>query len=84
VAGALTPDALLAGYIDLVVAMPAMLVVIDFKTDAPPRGALHAAYPGYVAQVAAYARLLGAAAVGEGRTLRSALLFTADGSLHWT
>jgi ATP-dependent helicase/nuclease subunit A len=60
---------LLQGYVDLVIADGAQLTVIDFKTDAPaaaPRAK-------YVAQVRAYAELLGAT--------RAALLFTADGSL---
>jgi ATP-dependent helicase/nuclease subunit A len=70
--------------VDLLIRTPAGMVVIDFKTDAPPQGAsASAAYPGYVAQVAAYARLLAAAGL-EGGKVQSALLFTADGSLHWS
>ena len=82
--GALSPDSLVTGYIDLLVATPSGLVVIDFKTDSPPRDDVRASYPGYVAQVAAYARLLDAAGITAGRAPRSALLFTATGALYWT
>ena len=84
VAGAVGSVALVSGYIDLVVATPEGLVVIDFKTDAPPRDDARTAYPGYVAQVATYARLLDVENTPARRSVRSALLFTANGALHWT
>jgi ATP-dependent helicase/nuclease subunit A len=83
VAGAWEGGQLLAGYIDLVAAINGRLDVIDFKTDAPPGGAVEQAYPEYVAQVRAYGRLLEAAGIGTGRRLRCGLLFTADGMTRW-
>jgi ATP-dependent helicase/nuclease subunit A len=83
IAGSLEPEALLSGYIDLLVASERELLVIDFKTDLPPARDASTEYPGYVAQVQAYGRLLEASGVFEQRTVRTALLFTADGALHW-
>jgi ATP-dependent helicase/nuclease subunit A len=71
---------LLGGYIDLVGVVDGQACVLDFKTDAPPRGPVEHAYPGYAAQVRAYGRLLRGA--GHAR-VRCGLLFTADGEIRW-
>ena len=83
IAGSLEPAALLSGYIDLLVASERELLVIDFKTDLPPSQDALSEYPGYVAQVRAYGRLLEVSGVAGPRTVRAALLFTADGALRW-
>jgi ATP-dependent helicase/nuclease subunit A len=83
VAGSLEERALVSGYVDLLVAMPDGLCVIDFKTDAPPLGDVAVQYPGYVEQVRAYARVLEGSGVSEMRVVRQGLLFTADGGLRW-
>ena len=83
VAGAWEGGQLLAGYIDLVAAIDGRLDVIDFKTDAPPAGAVEETYPEYVAQVRGYERLLAAAGLAAGRRVRCGLLFTADGLTRW-
>jgi ATP-dependent helicase/nuclease subunit A len=80
VAGAAGDGRLLAGYADLVGVGGGGLVVLDFKTDAPPAGPVAESHPEYVAQVRAYAELLGAAGLGPAR---AGLLFTADGLIRW-
>jgi ATP-dependent helicase/nuclease subunit A len=74
---------LVSGYVDLVVAGPDWLSVIDFKTDAPPAGPAEATYPEYARQARAYARILHSTNLAAPRRLRQALLFTATGTLHW-
>ena len=59
------------------------LDVIDFKTDAPPRESAARSYPAYVAQVRAYGALLAATGAARERAMRTGLLFSADGSIHW-
>ena len=74
---------LLTGYLDLLAERDGELVVLDFKTDAPPPGEVAASHPAYVEQVRSYERILvelGLAA--EGR-VRGGLLFTADGVVRW-
>lgn len=83
IAGSLEAGMLVSGYVDLLVASPEGLMVIDFKTDAPPRGDLESGYPAYVEQVRAYVRLLEGAGVAGSRSIRAALLFTAEGALRW-
>lgn len=83
IAGALEPESLVAGYIDLIAVSDQVVSVIDYKTDPPPGGDVHALYPAYVAQVRAYGELLRQAGALGPRTLRCALLFTANGSLLW-
>jgi ATP-dependent helicase/nuclease subunit A len=83
VAGSMEGGSLVNGYIDLVAVAGGVLYVIDFKTDAPPHGAVEQAYPNYVGQVRAYGRLLENGGVSGGRNLRCGLLFTADGVLRW-
>ncbi len=83
VAGAWEGGRLMSGYIDLLAATGRQMVVIDFKTDAPPAGPVEDSYPEYVRQVKAYATLLQTAGVtGDGAT-RCGLLFTADGRVRW-
>ncbi len=83
VAGAWDGGVLMGGYIDLVGASDGRIDVIDFKTDAPPDGAVERAYPNYVTQVRTYGRLLDATGIVGSRTLRGGLLFTPDGSIRW-
>jgi ATP-dependent helicase/nuclease subunit A len=83
VAGSVEEDTLVSGFVDLLVAQPDGLSVIDFKTDAAPRGDVRDEYRAYVEQVRAYARVLEASGVPELRVARAGLLFTADGGLRW-
>jgi ATP-dependent exoDNAse (exonuclease V) beta subunit len=83
IAGSLEESELLVGYIDLLAVAEDELVVVDFKTDQPPQGDPRVVYPGYVAQVGAYAQLLKRAGVGGKRQVRPVLLFTGDGQLRW-
>ena len=83
VAGLAEGGRLLSGYVDLVGATAERLDVIDFKTDAPPRESAARSYPEYVAQVRAYGALLAASGAARDRAIRTGLLFSADGSIHW-
>jgi ATP-dependent helicase/nuclease subunit A len=83
VAGSLASSTLLVGYIDLVLVSEQELIIVDFKSDDPPLGAVQASHGHYVAQVHAYGELLTRAGVVAGRKLRTALLFTGDGKLRW-
>jgi len=74
---------LLLGYVDLLAARDGGLVVVDFKTDAPPRGEVAASYPAYVEQVRRYGQVLVKLGLAREGTVRSGLLFTADGGLRW-
>jgi hypothetical protein len=74
---------MLVGYVDLVSAAEDRLDVIDFKTDTPPAGDPIHTHPEYVEQVRIYGRLLKAAGLGDTRTLRCGLLFTAAGRVRW-
>ena len=49
---------LLLGYLDLLAAKDGGVVVVDFKTDAPPKGTVADGYPAYVEQVREYGRIL--------------------------
>ncbi len=78
---------LLHGFADLVAVTASSVDVLDFKTDAPPSagdGTIASAYPAYMAQVGTYAKLLQASGVTGLLPIRAGLLFSADGSLHWT
>jgi hypothetical protein len=46
-------------------------------------GIRRAELPGYVAQVRAYGALLAACGAARDRSIRTGLLFSADGSIHW-
>jgi ATP-dependent helicase/nuclease subunit A len=83
IAGAWSEGPLLSGFIDLVAVTRDRVVVIDFKTDAPPAGAIEGAYPAYASQVAIYGALLREAGMVGERELRCGLLFTADGIIRW-
>jgi ATP-dependent exoDNAse (exonuclease V) beta subunit len=74
---------LLSGFIDLLLIDADSATVIDFKTDAPIRGALDKAYPRYAAQLRLYGELLRAAQLVGHRRLRLGLLLTASGELRW-
>jgi len=71
---------LVAGYIDLVAARRDHLLVLDFKTDAPPVD-LAGVLPNYVDQVRGYAEALRAALSPQ--AVRAGLLYTADGGIRW-
>jgi ATP-dependent helicase/nuclease subunit A len=74
---------LLVGYVDLLAARDGGLVVVDFKTDAPPTAAVAASHPDYVEQVRAYASILVELGLAPEGKVRCALLFTADGGIRW-
>jgi ATP-dependent helicase/nuclease subunit A len=74
---------LLQGYVDLLAAGAGGVVVVDFKTDAPPRGFVADAYPAYVEQVREYGRILVKLGLAREGAVRCGLLFTADGGLRW-
>lgn len=82
-AGSLDPNSLMSGYIDLLVASSTNLFVIDFKTDTPPRDDVKYAYPAYIEQVHLYARVVEQSGVAGSLLIRTGLLFTGDGRLHW-
>jgi ATP-dependent helicase/nuclease subunit A len=83
IAGAWDGGQLRSGYIDLIGLTDDRLDVIDFKTDAPPEGALANVYPDYAGQIWLYGALLTAAGLTRGRRLRCGVLFTADGIIRW-
>jgi ATP-dependent helicase/nuclease subunit A len=83
IAGAWDGGQLRSGYIDLIGVTDDRLDVIDFKTDAPPEGALANVYPDYAGQIWLYGALLTAAGLTRGRRLRCGVLFTADGIIRW-
>jgi ATP-dependent helicase/nuclease subunit A len=74
---------LLLGYVDLLASRGGGLVVVDFKTDAPPRGEVAVIYPAYVEQVRRYGQVLVELGLAREGAVRSGLLFTADGVLRW-
>jgi ATP-dependent helicase/nuclease subunit A len=74
---------LLVGFIDLLLARDGEVVVIDFKTDAPPlTGATLADYPEYRRQLEIYMEAVRATGLVEGR-VKAGLIFTANGNLLW-
>ncbi len=80
VAGLVPGGDLVAGYVDLVAALAEGIIVLDFKTDAPP--ASEDQIPqAYLDQVRGYADVL-EGALGTG-PIRAGLLFTADGAVRW-
>ena len=74
---------LLVGYVDLLAARDGGLVVLDFKTDAPPPGDPKVSHEAYVRQVRSYARILARLGLAAEGAIRCGLLFTADGGLRW-
>ncbi|HVP66454.1 MAG TPA: UvrD-helicase domain-containing protein [Anaeromyxobacteraceae bacterium] len=76
-------DLLVSGYVDLVASQDGEVSVVDFKTDAPPRGDVRASHPAYVEQVLAYGRALVALGLAGAGRVRCGLLFTGDGGMRW-
>ena len=74
---------MLVGSIDLIAADGRGITIVDFKTDAPPKGPLDESMPQYVRQLEAYGDLIRAAELPGRDQIRLGLLFTGDGSLHW-
>jgi ATP-dependent helicase/nuclease subunit A len=74
---------LLVGYVDLLAVRDGEVIVLDFKTDAPPQGDVAATYPEYVEQVRSYGRILVALGLAAEGKVRAGLLFTADGVVRW-
>ncbi|MGN6107976.1 MAG: UvrD-helicase domain-containing protein, partial [Kofleriaceae bacterium] len=79
VAGLSPGGQLVSGYVDLIAVIDQEMLMIDFKTDAPPE-------PGqplmqrYQDQVGGYAGVLQRTL---GRPVRAGLLYTADGGVRW-
>ena len=75
---------LLVGFIDLLVVRDGEVVVLDFKTDAPPpAGTSIAAYPDYRRQLELYVEALRASGLLNGRGVRAGLMFTGSGEVLW-
>ena len=76
---------LVVGSIDLLGVEGERLDVIDFKTDRAPQDGERAqeTHAAYVAQVAAYARMLERTGVSAGKKVRRGLLFTERGRVWW-
>ena len=72
---------MLLGYVDLVAVRDGKLIIIDFKSDQPPKSGSAAEFPQYVKQVKLYGALL-SEALGM-RETAGALLFTATGQVCW-
>src|SRR5262249_36614489 len=73
------------GFVDAVVVRDGEVVVLDYKTDAPPgEGAGLQAYPQYRRQLAAYEEALRTAGVVPERRIRTGLLFSGSGRVIWT
>jgi ATP-dependent helicase/nuclease subunit A len=75
---------LLLGSIDLVLVQKDEVVIVDFKTDAPPASNSSAsAYPAYRRQLELYAEALETGKLAGDRPVRLGLLFTASGEMAW-
>jgi ATP-dependent exoDNAse (exonuclease V) beta subunit len=74
---------LVGGYVDLLGLTGGRLAVVDFKTDAPPRGDLAASHGAYVEQVRSYARVVEALGLAPAGSVAAGLLFTAEGRIRW-
>ena len=75
---------LLVGFIDLLAVRDGEVVVLDFKTDAPPpAGTSIAAYPDYRRQLELYVEALRASGLLDGRGVRAGLVFTGSGEVLW-
>lgn len=82
-AGTLSPESLMAGFIDLLIAAPAQWYIVDFKTDSPPNTEVHQVYPAYVEQIRLYTQVIQQSGITEAKPVRAGLLFTGDGQLCW-
>jgi ATP-dependent helicase/nuclease subunit A len=69
--------------VDLVGVRGDRLAVVDFKTDAPPAGDVHATHAAYVEQVDGYARMLVALGLAPEGGVEAGLLFTAEREIRW-
>jgi ATP-dependent helicase/nuclease subunit A len=74
---------LLQGYVDLLASKGGQVIVVDFKTDAPPKGTVAEGYPAYVEQVREYGRILVKLGLAKAGAVRCGLLFTGDGGMRW-
>ena len=75
---------LLVGFIDLLAVRDGEVVVLDFKTDAPPpAGTRIEAYPEYRRQLGLYVEALRASGLLDGRGVRAGLVFTGSGEVLW-
>jgi ATP-dependent helicase/nuclease subunit A len=74
---------LVQGYVDLLGFRDGRLAVVDFKTDAPPAGDVHATHAAYVEQVRSYARMLVALGAAPDGSVDAGLLFTAEDAVRW-
>jgi ATP-dependent helicase/nuclease subunit A len=74
---------LVQGYVDLVGVRGDRLAVVDFKTDAPPAGDVHATHAAYVEQVDGYARMLVVLGLAPEGGVEAGLLFTAEREIRW-
>jgi ATP-dependent helicase/nuclease subunit A len=74
---------LVGGYVDLLGMREGRLVVVDFKTDAPPQGDVRATHAAYVEQVLAYARIVEELGLAPEGTVVAGLLFTAEDEVRW-
>lgn len=83
VASAWEGGQLISGYIDLIGVTMDSVDIVDFKTDAPPTNAMEHTYPHYLAQIRTYKTILLSSGIFASQIVRSGLLFTADGSIHW-
>lgn len=79
VAGITETGDLRAGYADLLASVEDGMILLDFKTDAPPRPGLPVPQR-YMDQVQGYVDVLVRAL---GAPIRGGLLFTADGGVRW-
>jgi ATP-dependent helicase/nuclease subunit A len=75
----LVGDRLLSGYVDFLASVEGGIVLLDFKTDAPPTEAEQPP-DRYVDQVLGYA---GVVARAWSLPVRAGLLYTADGGVRW-
>ncbi len=72
-------EALVSGRIDRLAVSPESILIVDYKTDRHPPADIAAVPPGYVAQLATYARIL--RTLYPDRAVRAALLWTESPAL---
>jgi ATP-dependent helicase/nuclease subunit A len=74
---------LVVGYVDLLARRGATLAVVDFKTDAPPRGDVASTHAAYVDQVRRYASIVEELGLSPAGSVQAGLLFTAEDAIRW-